>query len=206
MSTFNSGSETYDDEDIKLLEDRHKRKSANVLKRHRANPLPENQTHATPSGNLLFREILPRFHSETLPKNNPNEETNPTSKLALEDTVMTDTATKLTEEDSLILPSLRQLLPQYNYTPEPQENIARPYYTDYLHNEGFVAWWDNKTGKGMIVDYRYNLEYKVELKDIKPSNYGALVPGTMVEFEHFDEGINKGFHKFWVVSGCVHVL
>ena len=113
---------------------------------------------------------------------------------------MTDTKTKLTGKGYIELPFLRE------YTPEPQKNMDRPYYNDYFHREGFVAWWDNRTGKGMIVDYRNNLEHKIELKDIKWAKYGALVPGSMVEYEYSDEGINKGFSKFWVVSGCERVL
>lgn len=201
MPTFNNGSETYDNEEIKLLEVQHKRKTrVNVLKPKRSNPSPEHQAQATQSRNHLFHEIIHRFRSEVLSKKNTNEATNATSKLALEDTIMTDTKTKLTEKGYIELPSLRE------YTPELQKNIDRPYYNDYSHREGFVAWWDNRTGKGMIIDYRNNSEHKIELKDIKMSRYGALVPGSMVEYEYYDEGINKGFSKFWVVSGCEHVL
>lgn len=178
----------------------------NVRKPHRSNPSPENRTHLTPSGNHLFHKILPRLRSEARSKDNPNEEIKAASKLAVEDNIMTDSTTRVTEEGFVNLPSLQELLPQYKYVPEPRENIDRPYYIDYLHCDGFVAWWDNKTGKGMILDYRYNLEHKIELKDIKSSNYGALVPGSMVEYEYFDEGFNKGFSKFWVVSGCEYVL
>ena len=200
MPTFNSGSETYDNEEIKLPEVQHQRKTrVNVPRPHRSNPSLEHQTQATQSRNHLFHEILHRFRSEVLSKKNTDEATNATSKLALEDTIMTDTKTKLTEKGYIELPSLLE------DTPEPQRIIDRPYYNDHFHREGFVAWWDNKTGKGMIIDYRNNSEHKIELKDID-KNYGALIPGSMVEYEYNDEGINKRFSNFWVVSGCEHVL
>ena len=166
MPTFNSGSEIYDNEKIKLLDVQHKRKTrVNVLKPNRSNPSPQHQNQATQSRNHLFHEILHRFRSEVLSKKNTNEATNATSKLALEDTIMTDTKTKLTE-NNIELPSLCE------YTPELQKYINRPYYNDRFHREGFVAWWDNRTGKGMIIDHRNNLEHKIELKDIN-KNYGA---------------------------------
>ena len=127
-------------------------------------------------------------------------------KLHPEDGIMVDTIVDLTEESYIKLPPLHQLLPEADHTPEPEGNIDRPYYNEWTHFEGFVAWWDNRTGKGMIVNHRYGLEHKIELKDIKWSNYGALVPGSMVEYEYSDDGINKGFSKFWVVSGCEYVL
>ena len=203
MPGFNGGFEIHDDEDIKLLEVRHKRKArVNVLEPNQSNPPPQTQTQATLARTHLFHEILNRFRSKTRSKNNMNEETNATSRVALEDKIMTDTMTELTEKDCVKLPSLLQVPPE----PQPQENIDRPYYNDYFHCEGFVAWWDNRTGKGMIIDHHYSLEHKIELKDIKSSNYGALVPGSMVEYEYFNGGINKGFSKFWVVSGCEYVL
>lgn len=119
---------------------------------------------------------------------------------------MTDITVEFTEEESIKLPSLRQPLPAGDHMSQQDENIDRPYYNEWFHCEGFVAWWDNRTGKGMIIDHRYSLEHKIELKDIKWSNYGALVPGSMVEYEYSDNGISKGFSRFWVVSGCEYVL
>ncbi len=120
---------------------------------------------------------------------------------------MADTVVDLSEHDCVQLPSLRQLLPEADYGFEPdEENIDRPNYDKWAHCEGFVAWWDNRTGRGMIINHRCGMEHKVELKDIKWSNYGALVAGSMVEYEYSDDGISKGFSKFWVVSGCEYVL
>lgn len=122
------------------------------------------------------------------------------------DEIITNPMAELTENGFVKLPSLRQLLPKRDPTPEPEENIPRPYYNEYGHCDGFVAWWDNRTGKGMIIDHRYGVEHKIELKDIKWSNYGALVPGSMVEYEYSDHGLSKGVSKVWVVSGCEYVL
>ena len=207
MPTFNGGFEIDGDDEIELLEIRHKRRTRkNLLEPNHSNSPPKSQTLATSSHQLLFGEILDNSHSKTLSKNNENEEANAMSKTGSEDEIMTDPAVELAEKSHINLPSLNQLLPEDDHTSGPDENIERPYYDDWVHCKGFVAWWDNRTGRGLIVDHRYRLEHKIELKDIKWSNYGALVPGSMVEYEYSDDGISKGFSKFWVVSGCEYVL
>lgn len=207
MPTFNRDFEIYDDNDVELVEVRHKKRGrVNCLRPNQSNPPPEDQTQATPSRKRIFRETLNLFGSETFSQNNANEKTVATSKLASEDEIMTDTMAQLTEKGYVELPSLVQLPPEGDHVPEPEANIDRPDYNEWFHCEGFVAWWDNRTGKGMIVDHRNKLEHKIELKDIKWSNYGALVPGSMVEYEYSDDGTSKGLSKFWVVSGCEYVL
>lgn len=113
---------------------------------------------------------------------------------------------ELREKGVVRLPGLRPLMPKGGHKPEPEGNIDRPYFNEWVHHEGFVAWWDNRTGKGMIIDHHYGLEHKIDLKDIESSNYGALVPGSMVEYEYSGNGMGKGFNKFWVVCGCEYVL
>lgn len=205
MLTFDGEFEVYDEDDIDLLKVRRTR--VNCLKPYQYYPPPETRTQATPSHKHLFEESLHHFRSKTLPTNSMNEETDATPKRSPVDDIMSYTMAELAEKGVVKLPSLHQFLPERDHTPEPEdENIPRPYYNHWTHGEGFVAWWDNRTGKGMIVDHRYNLEHKIELKDIKWSNYGALVPGSMVEYEYSEEGYSKGFSKFWVVSGCEYVL
>ena len=189
MSTFSDAFEVLDDDedDVELLEVRHKRRS---------------------------RQRICQSRSKTLSQNNTNEETSAMSTLPLKDEIMMDDIVDLTEQDTVKLPPLRSILPEAYHTfdqaldqaLEPEGNIDRPYYDEWDHNEGFVAWWDNRTGKGMIINHRCSLEHKIELKDIKWSNYGALIPGSMVEYEYSDDGIGNGFSKFWVVSGCEYVL
>ena len=165
MPTFHGGFEIYDHDDIELFGVRHERRtSVRFLEPYQYILPPASQTQATPSHKLLEKEAFDRFRSKTLPKNTTNEETNATSKLAPEDEIMTDTTTELTENDFVKLPSLRQILPEGDYTREQDRNIDRPYYyNEWVHCHGFVAWWDNRTGKGMIVDHRNNLEHKIEL-------------------------------------------
>ena len=207
MPRFNGGLDIYDYDDIELLEVRHKRGTrANCLEANQSNLPTESQTQATPPRKQLFREALHNFRSKTLYHNDTNKETTATSKLVPEDDIMTDTVTEVTEKGFVELPSLDQILPKRDHATEPEGNIDRPCYNKWVHHKGFVAWWDNRTGKGMIIDYRYHLEHKIELNDIKYSNYGALVPGSMVEYEYSDDGISKIISKFWVVSGCEHVL
>lgn len=207
MPTLNDGFEIYDHDNKELLEVRHqKRAKVKVLEPIEPNPPPESQTQATPPPKRIFQETLDLFRSKTLSKNNTNEETIATSKPSPEEDIMTDTMAQLNEKGYVRLPSLRQLLPEGDHAPEPEGNIDRPYYNEWIHCEGLVAWWDNRTGKGMIIDHRNHLEHKIELKDIKWSNYGALIPGSMVEYEYSDDGTNKGFSKFWVISGCEYVL
>ena len=207
MPTFNGGFEVFDDDDEELLEVRHrKRARVDFQELNQSNPPPERQSQATTSHTRIFREVLDRFRSENLSEDFTDKDMNATSKLVPEDEIMTDIMAQLTEKGFVQLPSLRQLLPKVDHTPEPEENIDRPHYNEWVHHKGFVAWWDNRTGKGMVIDYRNRLEHKIELKDIKWSNYGALVPGSMVEYEYYDDGMSKGFSKFWVVSGCEYVL
>ena len=182
MSTLNGAFEVYDDDDddvVELLEVRHKRRS---------------------------RERLGQSRSKTPSQNNTSEDMSAMSKLPLENEIIMDDIIDLTEQDTVKLPPLRNLLPEAYHNPEPEGNIERPYYDECAHFEGFVAWWDNRTGKGMIINHRYGLEHKIELKDIKWSNYGALIPGSMVEYEYSEDGIGNGLSKFWVVSGCEYVL
>ena len=186
MPTLNGDLESCDDDDVELLEVRHKPGTTDDF-----NPPATSQIQATRSPKGRYWESLHRLHPKILPKNNTNK---------------ADSIVEVTEEGYVELPSLHQLPLERGPTPEPETNIDRPYYNNWAHCKGVVAWWDNRTGKGMIVDHRCNLEHKIELKDIKYSNYGALVPGSMVEYEYFDHGMNKGFSKFWVVSGCDYVL
>ena len=198
MTTSNCGFETDDK--------RKRRKSANTLEPNKSNPSTESQSQATSSRNHLFREAPHNSRTKTLENIETSEETNATSELASEDVIMTDTIAEFKKKGFIKLPSLRQGLPESHRTIEPEGNIDRPYYNKWSHCEGFVAWWDNRTGKGMIIDNHLHLEHKVELNDIKWSNYGALVPGSMVEYEYTDDGTSKGISKFWVVSGCEYVL
>lgn len=168
--------------------------------------LPESQNQAAPSPDHSSSEPRDPTQLETPPPSDTNESTNTTPKLIDDDEIMADNVIDLTKEDEVELPSLRRILPGLDRTLELEENIDRPHYDPWAHREGFVAWWDNKTGKGLIVNYRYGLEHKVELRDISSSNYGALIPGSMVEYEYSDDRVNKGFSKFWVVSGCEYVL
>ena len=181
MSMFNGAFEVYDDDDdaVELLEVRHKQRS---------------------------RERPGQSQSRTLSQNNTNEEMSVTPKLPVENEIIMDDIVDLTEQAIVKLPPLRNLLSEAYHTLEPEGNIERPYYDKHAHFEGFVAWWDNRIGKGMIINHRYGLEHKIELKDIKWSNYGALIPGSMVEYEYSVDGIGNGLSKFWVVSGCEYVL
>lgn len=210
MPTFNGGFEIFDDDDDdnkELPEVRHrKRARVDFQEPNQSNPPPESQSQATTSHKRIFREALSRFLSKNLSEDCTNKEINTMSELVPEDEIMTDTTAQLTEKGFVQLPSLRQILPKADHSPEPEGNIDQPYYNEWVHRKGFVAWWDNRTGKGMIIDHRNSLEHKIELKDIKWSNYGALVPGSMVEYEYYDDGMSKGFSKFWVVSGCEYVL
>lgn len=207
MHRLYGGFEIYDDDDVELLEVRdRKRARVNLQESDQSSSPPESHSQATASRKRIFRETLSRFQSKMLSEDSTNKEMIATSKPALEDEIMTDSTAQLTEKDFVQLPSLRQLLPKGGHTPEPEGNIDRPHYNEWLYCDGFVAWWDNRTGKGMIIDHRNHLEHKIELKDIKWSNYGALVPGSMVEYEYYDDGMSKGFSKFWVVSGCEYVL
>ena len=192
-----------DDDDIELLEVRYKRRTRETFLKHKHfDTLLESEMQVTRPQNHLFMEPLSFGRLQPIPQ----DDTNVTSKLSPEDEIMADTIIDLTEDAYVKLPSVHELLPEADHMPDPDGNIDRPYYNEWAHHEGFVAWWDNRTGKGMIVNHRYSLDHKIELKDIKYSNYGALVPGSMVEYEYFDNGINKGFSKFWVVSGCEYVL
>ena len=205
--TFNGTFKVDDDNDIELLEVRHKRWTRETVSEPcHSIALPESQNQAAPLPDRLSGEPLDPTQPETLPLNDTHKNTNTTSKLPLDDEVMADNVMDLTQKDQVKLPSLHQLLPGLDRTVGAEENIDRPSYNRWAHCEGFVAWWDNRTGKGLIIDYRCGLEHKVELKDISSSNYGALIPGSMVEFEYSDDRFNKGFSKFWVVSGCEYVL
>ena len=207
MPTFNGAVKVDDDDDIEMLEVRHKRWSGETISQPcRSIALPESQNQAAPSPDHSSGEALDPTQLEILPPNETNENTDTTSKLPPDDEVTADNVIDLTKKDQVELPSLHQVLPGLDRTSEPEANIDRPYYNQWAHCEGFVAWWDNKTGKGLIVDYRCGLGHKVELKDISSSNYGALIPGSMVEYEYYDDRFNKGFSKFWVVSGCEYVL
>ena len=207
MPTFNGAVKVDDDDDMELLEVGHKRWTRETVSEPcHSIALPESQKEAAPSPDHSSREPLDPTQLEILPPNDTNKNTNTTSKLAPDDEVMADNLIDLTEEDQVELPSLHQILPGLDRTLEPEENIDRPYYNRWAHCEGFVAWWDNRTGKGLIVNYRCGLEHKVELKDISSSNYGALIPGSMVEYEYSDDRFNNGLSKFWVVSGCEYVL
>ena len=195
-----------DNDDIELLEVRHRQCSRETLSEPcHSIALPESQNPAAPPDHSS-RDSLHPTPLEILPPNDTNENTNTKSKLPPDDEVMEDNVIDLTEKDQVELPSLHQISPGLDRIHEPEENIDRPHYNQWAHCEGFVAWWDNKTGKGLIVNYRCGLEHKIELKDITSSNYGALIPGSMVEYEYYDDGFNKGFSKFWVVSGCEYVL
>ena len=206
MPTFNGVVEV-DDDDIELLEVRHKRRTKeNLPESHPFTTLPESRNQSAPSRNHSFEETLDLTHSKDLLRNDTKEETNVTSNLLFDDEVMSDTVDDLTEKDYVELPSLHHVFPEVDRTREPEGNIDRPYYNERDHCEGFVAWWDNKTGKGMIVNYRCSLEHKVEFKDIEISHYGALVPGSMVEYEYSDDEFGKRLSKLWVVSGCEYVL
>ena len=178
MPTFHGGLKIYDDDDIELLEVRHKRRTkVHFLEHHQSNLPIASQTPATQSHKQLYEEALDRFRSKPLPKNTPNEETNATSELASEDEIMTDTMDELTEKGFVKLPSLRQILPKGDNTREPDRNIDRPYYyNEWIYHEGFVAWWDNRTGKGMIIDHRNNLEHKIELSTYFRSPFSSLGP------------------------------
>ena len=207
IPTFNSTVKVDDDDDIELLEVRHKRWTRETVSEPCLSvALPESQNQAAPSPDRSSGESLDPTQLKTLPSNNTKENTNTTSKLSPDDEIMADNVIDLTEKDQVKLPSLHQLLPSPDRTPEPEENIDQPDYNRWAHCKGFVAWWDNRTGKGLIVNYRCGLEHKVELKDISSSNYGALIPGSMVEYEYSDERFNNRFSKFWVVSGCEYVL
>ena len=183
MSVFDGAIEVYDgddeNDDVELLEVRHKRGS---------------------------RENTGQSRSNTLSQNNTNKETSAMSELPLEDEIMVDDTVDLTKQDVIKLPPLRNLLSEAFHALEPEGNIDRPSYDEWAHFEGFVAWWDNRTGKGMIINYRRSWEHKVELKDIKWSNYGALMPGSMVEYEYSEDGIGNGLSKLWVLPGCEYVL
>lgn len=164
MPTYDGGSSIDDDNDVELLEARHKRRTrvdSPKDKDNQSDLLNESQTQAEPSQKHLFREALDKVPSKTLAKKYTDEGTNAAIKLDSEDVVMTDTIAELNEKGFVKLPSLRRLLPEKYYTPQLEENIARPFYNEYYHHEGFVAWWDNKTGKGMIVDHRNNIEHKI---------------------------------------------
>ena len=207
MPTFNGAVKVDDDDNIELLEVRDKRwVRETVSEPYHSIALAESQDQTTPSPDYSSREPLDPTQLEILASKDTNESTNTTSKLPPDDELMADDVVDLTKKDQVELPSLHQRLPGLDRTLEPQGNIERPYYNRWAHCEGFVAWWDNRTGKGLIVDYRCGLEYKVELNDISPSNYGALIPGSMVEYEYYDDRFNKGFRKFWVISGCEYVL
>ena len=207
LTMSNGALEIYEDEDIELFEVRYKRRTRETFLKHNSfHMLPESEMQVTRSQNHLFMEPPDFCRLKPIPQDDTNEGTNATSRLSPEDEIMADTIIDLTEEDCVKLPSVHELLPEPDHMPDPDGNIGRPYYNEWAHREGFVAWWDNRTGKGMIVNHRYTLDHKIELKDIKDSNYGALIPGSMVEYEYSDNGINKGFSKFWVVSGCEYVL
>ena len=207
MPTFNGAVKVDDDDDIELLEVRNQQWTRDTVSEPcHSTALPESQEQAAPPPDRSSSELLDPTQLEILPPNDTNESTNTTPKLPPNDEVMADNVIDLTEKDQVELPSLPQILPRPDRTLKPEENIRRPYYNRWAHCEGFVAWWDNRTGKGLIVDYRCGLEHKVELKDITSSNYGALIPGSMVEYEYYDERFNKGFSKLWVVSGCEYVL
>lgn len=161
MPTFDGGFPIDDDGDIELFEVPHKRRTeVDSPKHNQSDLLPESQAQATPSHEHLFWG-LDKLPSKTPVKNHTDEETNTTTTLVCEDEIMTDTIAELTEKGFVKLPSLRQVLPRGVHAPEPEENIDRPYYNEYYHCEGFVAWWDNKTGKGMIIDHRNKFEHKI---------------------------------------------
>lgn len=205
--TCDGAFDVYNDDDLELLEVRRQRRiRENLLEPNHSNTLREDQTQVTSSRNHLSGESVDHLRSNTLSQNDTNEDENATSKLPPEDEIMADNIIDLTENDHVKLPSLHQVLLEADRTPKPEGNIERPYYNEWAHNEGFVAWWDNRSGKGMIINYRCCLEHKVALEDIKCSNYGALVPGSMVEYEYSNDGYCKGLSKFWVVSGCEYVL
>ena len=207
MPTFNGAVKVDDDDDIEMLEVRHKGWTRETISEPcHSIALPESQNQAAPSPDHSSGEPLDPTQLEILPPKDTNENKNTTSKLPPDDEVMADNVIDLTKKDQVELPSLHQVVPGLDRTSEPEENIDRPYYNQWAHCEGFVAWWDNRSGKGLIVDYRCGLEHKVELKDISSSNYGALIPESMVEYEYYDDRFNKGFSKFWVVSGCEYVL
>ena len=207
MPTFNGAVKVDDTDDVELLEVRHKQRTQETVSEPcQSLAPPEDQDQTAPSPDHSSREPVDPTQLEILPPNDTNENTNTTSKLPPDDEVMADNVIDLTEKDQVELPSVDRLLPGLDRTLEPEENIDRPYYNWRTHCEGFVAWWDNRTGKGLIVDYRYGLEHKVDLNDISSSNYGALIPGSMVEYEWSGDRLNKGLSKFWVVSGCEYVL
>ena len=207
LPTVNGAVKVDDDDDIELLEVRNQRWTRDTVSEPcHSIALPESQEQVAPPPDPSSSEPLDPTQLEILPPNDINESANTTPKLPPDDEVMADDVIDLTENDQVELPALRQILPAPDRTLKPEENIKRPYYNRWAHCEGFVAWWDNRTGKGLIVDYRCGLEHKVELKDITSSNYGALIPGSMVEYEYYDDRFNKGFSKFWVVSGCEYVL
>lgn len=199
--------EVYNDDDLELLKVRRQRRNReNLLEPDHCNTLREDQTQVTPLRNLLCEGTVDHLRSKTLSQNGTNEDENTMSKLPPEDKIMADTIIDLTENDHVKLPSLHHVLLEADRTSDPEGNIDRPSYNEWARNDGFVAWWDNRSGKGMIINYRHCLEHKVALEDIKCSNYGALIPGSMVEYEYSDNGYCKGFSKFWVVSGCEYVL
>lgn len=99
---------------------------------------------------------------------------------------------------------LRLLLPKGNALATRRDNPLRPCYDGRnwsIQHNGIVAWWDNKTGKGLVIEDGNNVEHRICLDDISPWGYGALIPGTMVEYEY-----HGGFDKFWVQRGCEYVL
>ena len=207
MSESDDVFEMSDDDDVELLEDHNNRGTRENFDPDHSNKTSESHTMATHSRKTQFRKNLDHFRAKTLSQRGTNEETRETSKPAPEDGVMTDAVIDHTEtEDYIKLPSLRHIMPKPDYTPKPEENIDRPYFNDWAYHKGFVAYWDNRTGKGIIVNPRFGSEHKIELQDIRWSNYGALVPGSMVEYEYYEDGFSKSFSKFWVVSGCEYVL
>ena len=202
IPNFNGAFEVYNDDDLELLEVRRKRKlREDILEPNHLNTLHENQTQVTPSRSHSSGGPVDHSRLETLP-----QDENAMSKQPPEDEAMADNIIDLTESDLVKVPSLHEILPEADGIPEPEGNIDRPCYNEWAHCEGFVAWWDNRSGKGMIINYRNSLEHKIGLEDIKWSNYGALVPGSMIEYEYSDDGTSKGISKFWVVSGCEYIL
>lgn len=207
IPTGGSAFEVYNDDDLELLEVQRQRRAREIiLESDHCNTLREDQTQVTPSQDHLSEQTVDHLPSKTLSKNGMTEVENTKSKLPPEDEIMEDNIIDLTGNDHVKLPSLRHILSEADRTPDPEGNIDRPCYNECAHNQGFVAWWDNRSGKGMIINYRHCLEHKVALDDIKFSNYGALIPGSMVEYEYSEDGYSKRFSKFWVVSGCEYVL
>lgn len=197
----------YNDDDVQPLEIRRQRRPReNLLESDHCNTLHEDQAQVTPLRTHLSEENVNHLRLKALSQKGTNEDENATSKLPPEDEIMADNIIDLTDNDHVNLPSLRHILREADPAPDPEGNIDRPCYNEWAHSEGFVAWWDNRSGKGMIINYRQCLEHKVALEDIKISNYGALIPGSMVEYEYSGDGYCKGLSKFWVVSGCEYVL